>query len=212
MMFVSASLPTFGLVEHLLPMITGVFYYATPENGWTELIQPLVPGRIAARGDRLIQGFYEGLPEGAPIPWHGWLESLSYWLLFLLSLYLVSICLMVMLRKQWVEGERLLYPMMQAPIELVATDPRPDGTTGIATIITPILRQPLFWLGFAVPAAIGSINGFAFYHTYIPNIDLASSFSVSDTITIPWSCPSHCSDSPTSSANHSDSVSGCSIC
>ena len=25
---------TFGLVEHLLPMITGVFYYATPENNW----------------------------------------------------------------------------------------------------------------------------------------------------------------------------------
>lgn len=68
MMFVSASLPTFGLVEHLLPMITGVFYYATPENGWTELIQPLVPGWIVPRGDRLIQGFYEGLPEGAPIP------------------------------------------------------------------------------------------------------------------------------------------------
>ena len=34
MMMVSASIPTFGLVEHLLPMITGVFYYATPENDW----------------------------------------------------------------------------------------------------------------------------------------------------------------------------------
>ena len=41
MMMVSASIPTFGLVEHLLPMITGVFYYATPENDWGELIQAL---------------------------------------------------------------------------------------------------------------------------------------------------------------------------
>ena len=47
MMLVAASIPTFGLVEHLLPMMTGAFYYASPENGWVDLIHPHIPGWIA---------------------------------------------------------------------------------------------------------------------------------------------------------------------
>ena len=116
MMMVSASIPTFGLVEHLLPMITGVFYYATPENNWGELIQPYVPPWIAPSDEQLIQDFYEGLPKGMPVPWEGWLEALGYWSVFLIALYLVSIGLMVLLRRPWMEGERLLYPMMQVPL------------------------------------------------------------------------------------------------
>ena len=174
MMFVSASLPTFGLVEHLLPMITGVYYYATPENGWADLIQPLVPGWIAPSEESLILGFYEGLPQGEKIPWGGWMESLSAWLLFLLSLHLVSICLMVLLRKQWIQGERLLYPMMQAPIELVA----PGPGSGPMAAIPPLLRRSLFWIGFALPVVIGSINGLSHYSPYFRGIGLSTGFTI----------------------------------
>ena len=174
MMFVSASLPTFGLVEHLLPMITGVYYYATPENGWGDLIQPLVPGWIAPSGESLILGFYEGLPQGESIPWGGWMESLSAWLLFLLSLHLVSICLMALLRKQWIQGERLLYPMMQAPIELVASGPG----SGTLSAVPPLLRRSLFWIGFALPVVIGSINGLSHYSPYFRGIGLSTGFTV----------------------------------
>ena len=174
MMFVSASLPTFGLVEHLLPMITGVYYYATPENGWVDLIQPLVPGWIAPSEESLILGFYEGLPQGESIPWGGWMESLSAWLLFLLSLHLVSICLMVILRKQWIQGERLLYPMMQAPIELVASGPE----SGPMSAIPPLLRRSLFWIGFALPVVIGSINGLSHYSPYFRGIGLSTGFTI----------------------------------
>ncbi|MCY3760548.1 MAG: hypothetical protein OXH50_04805 [Gemmatimonadetes bacterium] len=174
MMFVSASLPTFGLVEHLLPMITGVYYYATPENGWVDLIQPLVPGWIAPSEESLILGFYEGLPQGESIPWGGWMESLSAWLLFLLSLHLVSICLMVVLRKQWIQGERLLYPMMQAPIELVASGPE----SGPMSSIPPLLRRSLFWIGFALPVVIGSINGLSHYSPYFRGIGLSTGFTI----------------------------------
>ena len=174
MMFVSASLPTFGLVEHLLPMITGVFYYATPENGWVDLIQPLVPGWIAPSEENLILGFYEGLPQGESIPWGGWMESLSAWLLFLLSLHLVSICLMVVLRKQWIQGERLLYPMMQAPIELVASGPG----SGPMSAVPPLLKRSLFWIGFALPVVIGSINGLSHYSPYFRGIGLSTGFTI----------------------------------
>ena len=40
MMAVATAIPTRGVVGMLLPMITGTFYYATPENQWAELIHP----------------------------------------------------------------------------------------------------------------------------------------------------------------------------
>ena len=107
MMIVAASLPTFVMVSHLLPMITNVFYYASPENRWKQLLQPYVPSWIAPQEEKVITGFYEGLYiKGQQIPWAAWSESLSYWTIFLLALYLVSTCMMVMVRRQWMKRER----------------------------------------------------------------------------------------------------------
>ena len=174
MMFVSASLPTFGLAEHLLPMITGIYYYATPENNWSELIEPLVPLWIAPYEPSVIRGFYEGLPEGEAIPWEGWAESLSYWLIFLMALHVVAICLMVVLRKHWINHERLLYPMMQAPMDMV--DAGPGSRSG--GIVAPLFRKAMFWRGFAVPVFVGSINGLSHYTQYLPGISLTSGFEL----------------------------------
>ena len=150
MMIISASLPTFGLVQHLLPMITGVFYFATPENNWADLIRPHVPAWIAPRDEEVVLGFYEGIGRNAAIPWRAWLEPLLYWGVLLLSLHLVSICMMVVVRKQWVEQERLLYPMVQAPLEMVGAEAEDAGgrfrialtrvnyAGGPTTIVSPV--------------------------------------------------------------------------
>ena len=81
MMIVAASLPTFVMVSHLLPMITNVFYYASPENRWKQLLQPYVPSWIAPQEEKVIIGFYEGLYiKGQQIPWAAWAESLRNYL------------------------------------------------------------------------------------------------------------------------------------
>ena len=43
MMVVASAIPTWGLVTNLCHILTRPFYYATPENRWAELIQPLIP-------------------------------------------------------------------------------------------------------------------------------------------------------------------------
>ena len=175
MMIVSASLPTFGMVSHLLPMITNVFYFASPENQWAETIQPYVPHWLAPHDEEVIVGFYEGLLiAGQPIPWHAWVLPLFYWTLFLLALYLVSICLMVMVRRQWVENERLLYPMMHAPIAMV--EERNDHPARRFQV-PPLFRMPQMWIGFAIPVVIISWNAL---HSYFPGVTpftLSTSFS-----------------------------------
>ena len=168
MMLVSASIPTFGLVEHLLPMITGAFYYATPANGWATLIQPHIPSWIAPRDADLIRGFYEGLPAGEPIPWMGWVGPLSWWLLFLLALYGVSISAMVIMRRQWMERERLAYPMMATATELI------DAAAVTPNRAERLLRNPLMWAGFALPVIVGTLNGLNSYFPGVPAVPLTT--------------------------------------
>ncbi|MBT6146179.1 MAG: hypothetical protein HOH74_12155, partial [Gemmatimonadetes bacterium] len=43
MMIVASAIPTWGLVANLLPILSGVYYYATPENNWAGIIHPFIP-------------------------------------------------------------------------------------------------------------------------------------------------------------------------
>ncbi len=68
MAMVATAIPTFGFSEYLLPIIAGLYYYATPENDWAYLIHPNVPEWITPREPDAIRYFYEGLPRGQAVP------------------------------------------------------------------------------------------------------------------------------------------------
>jgi len=169
MLITASAIPTMGLSEYLLTIITSAQYFATPENEWASLIGFHVPSWIAPQDPAAIAWFYEGLPEGSSLPWRPWVEPLCYWALFVLSLYLVMISSMVILRRQWVERERLIFPIVQVPLEMVRkTEP---GTR-------PFLRNPVMWMGFALPLLVSSINGLHAYHAVVPTIQQVSTVPI----------------------------------
>ena len=166
---VATAIPLFGLTSFLLPHITAPIYYATPENHWAEVLLPAIPDwMIVHHQFAQIQNFFEGAPRGAAIPWMLWLPPLVFWLPFILSLYLAMICTMVILRKQWIVNERLVFPLAQVPIAMIQ-----DGKDG-SSLIKPFLRNPLMWIGFAIPAIVQSLNGLHYYFPAIPGTDIAS--------------------------------------
>ncbi len=116
---------------------SGAQYYASPENGWAELFMHYTPDWLIVQDQQAIKNFYEGNPQGAGgIPWKAWLPSLLAWLPFLLALYLVMIASMVILRRQWMTHERLLYPLMQPSLALIAQEK--------GRLLPPLLRSALF--------------------------------------------------------------------
>ena len=159
------TLSSRGLPAQLLPVITGAHYYATPENGWAHLVQPYMPEWPVPQGRDAIWGFYEGNATGT-IPWEVWLLPLFYWAIFGLSLFLAMVCLMVIVRRQWVEHERLAYPMVQLPLAMIA-----DDRSGKA--LKPLFRQGLMWLGFALPFGMGTINALHNYLGIGPTVSLS---------------------------------------
>jgi hypothetical protein len=76
---------------------------------------------------------------------------------------LAMVCLMVIVRRQWVEHERLSYPMVQLPLALIGAG---DGQQ-------PLLRRRLTWMGFAVPFVLGSINALHNYYGVFPQVSLS---------------------------------------
>ena len=60
MMAVATAIPTRGVVGMLLPMITGTFYYATPENQWAELIHPHLADWMVVADPEAIRGLLRG--------------------------------------------------------------------------------------------------------------------------------------------------------
>lgn len=165
MMMLATAIPSRGFTGAAIPAISSVLYYATPENNWVELLVPHIPTSLIVQDEVAIKQFYEGLPRGESIPWGAWVGPLAWWLFFMAAFYLVLICAMVIMRRQWMDHERLLYPLVQVPLGMIEDGPRPGR-------VKPFLRNPIMWAGFAVPAILNTINSFSHYYEFAPRLDL----------------------------------------
>ena len=58
-----------------------------------------------------VTSFFEGLPAGQPVPWRWWIIPLFWWSTFYIAMFLVGASIIVILRKQWVDHERLSFPL-----------------------------------------------------------------------------------------------------
>ena len=163
----TASISSVQFVQFLVPMITGVFYYATPENGWAETIQPLIPDWFSPRSSEAIKALYEGLPGHLGAPWKTWIRPFLFWAPLLMAFYCVMICICAILRKQWIERERLAFPLVQVPLEMTET-------TEVAgsRIIGTFFRNKLMWIGFMIPVILHSLDGLHQYFPGVPRLHL----------------------------------------
>ena len=49
-----------GFMQIMSQIIAFPFWYATPENEWTKLIQPYIPSWISVRDMAVLEGYYQG--------------------------------------------------------------------------------------------------------------------------------------------------------
>ena len=140
-----------GFCFMLLGSAAGVFYLATPENNWAERVHPYVADWMVPHDELGIRWFFEGLPEGESIPWSMWLPPLFWWLVFMVALWMESICTMVILRRQWVESEHLIYPITKVPLAMAEP---PSGSS----LVSPFFKSPLMWVGLLMTFGRESLN------------------------------------------------------
>ena len=160
MMTMATAIPTRGVVGALLPMITGTFYFATPENNWAELIHPFLPDWMVLSDPEAVKGFYEG--TSSEIPWGLWAPLLLRWLLFFAAFHLTLLCALAILRRQWVEHERLVFPLAQVPLAMIQDGRNADS------IVKPFFKNPVMWTGFMLTFCLNSTNALNHYFETVP--------------------------------------------
>ena len=99
MMVVCSAIPSKGMIGYLLPYLAAPVYFATPENEWAETLHPHFSEWLIVWDKYAVTDFYEG---ESPVPWVLWAKPLLVWTAFILLFYALTICVSILLRKQWV--------------------------------------------------------------------------------------------------------------
>ncbi len=161
MVSIASGLAGHDFLQLLIPTMTHLHRYG-PLTGQYGEIMPHVPEWLVVRDPTALQGVYEGQESIYNLyNYRPWLEPLSWWTGFVLALCAVMGGLNLILRKQWVEHEKLAYPILQIPLLLT-------------TQTKAMLRNRVFWIGFGVAGGISLMNGLHVLFPVVPAIPIAS--------------------------------------
>ena len=169
---VASAVPTSGLMGFWLGAMATPYYFATPQNRWGEIYHPhMQPWMVPSDANRAIEWFYNGVPAGHAAPWNEWIVPLIWWLGLIAAIVLLTLCVAAVLRKPWVESERLVFPIAEVGVMLAQPDPKGSRLPGV-------FRTRLFKVGFGISFLIMAWNVLAFFDPAWPQIPL-----VGDSIT-----------------------------
>jgi hypothetical protein len=163
MIMVGGQPVSYGMTSYLLSIISAPYYFATPENQWAELFHRYIPDWICPQDRQAVNWFYQGLPPGESIPWQAWAVPLAWWLPLIAAVMVASFAGVAIMRRQWVENERLLFPLNEVPLRMV--EGAQDGR-----VLPAFMRSRVFWAGFAVPFLIVSWNVLSYFYPTVQAI------------------------------------------
>ncbi len=157
MMLVSATVPASGLMRYWFPMTAAAPYLAQrPDLYWEDDVLKDVPDGIVLSKDpksAAARGFFEGTPHGerVRVPWGSWTGVITTWGVYIGFYYMATLFLCGLLRRHWVENERLIFALARVPLELT------EGSEG-PRLLPPLVLSKPFLIGVFVSAVFGLIR------------------------------------------------------
>ena len=160
MLALASAISGHDMIEVLTPILAHAAYFARPENGWGTDVVPYLPNWLSVKDPRALYEFYTGTGSlYHAYNLRAWGIPVLCWTAFLALLGFIMLCINTLLRRQWTESERLAYPLVALPLEMV--NPR-----------TGLFRTRLFWAGVILSAALELWNGLAYLYPSLPMLPL----------------------------------------
>lgn len=184
MMTLATALAGHDSLQLGIPQIEGFTFWfqsQNPANGFDKF-NNYFPKWAVVRDENILKPLYEGL--GSSILYTkphllAWIGPVMVWCFFALALGTVMICINVVLRKQWMENEKLTYPIVQLPMALT----QEGGTLAF------FMNKP-FWIGIALGASLDIWSGIATLYPSLPLIPVRHDYAGHDLgrffTTAPW--------------------------
>ncbi len=164
MQTVSIGISGIGMMQFLNTMTGNIFYYGTPENKWKETLLPAVRPWLLPQ-ESVTKAFYTGQSTFWRMDHMAvWAAPSLVWSSFIVVLLGVIVCLNVLERKQWVERERLSFPIVQLPLQLTE-----DGGSA-----KTFLNRSM-WIGFLIPVILESLASLNYLYPSVPFLPIKPS-------------------------------------
>lgn len=146
------------MMMYLVGALTHPYWFATPENEWQSLFWRYIPSWFTVSDKSILADYFEGGSTFYNVKYiRAWLVPMAVWSSFIFVLFSTLLCLNLLIRRHWMEEERLAYPLVQLPLEMTL-----DPST--------FFRNKLLWLGFGLSGSITFINGLNFIYPIVPYI------------------------------------------
>ncbi len=160
-----------GLLRTFFILLTAPRHMATAGNHWESVLWPLLPKAWYPADAAAVEEFYNGLPGGrdmglaellARLPWSAWLMPMAVFSVFILISYALMLFLVSVFSRQWVENERLNFPLLALPLS--AAESLDSGR------LKAFVSDRFLLAGFFLPVFLHGMNGLHFYFPSVPEI------------------------------------------
>ena len=185
MTLVASSLPSVGMMRYLPGHLVSFFHHSAIDRESANLMRQMsLPDWLwpsfeqtdpAARGnDPVVTSFVGRAVVDDPtfwrrfvaVPWVNWVKPLISWGIFLLSLVGTVLFMTLVFRRQWVENERLSFPLASVYISLIEDPP-------VGRSLNLLLSSRWFWFAFAGVFVLHGFNALSVYYPkHWPSIPL----------------------------------------
>ena len=178
MVSVSSAVCSHNMMEILVSLMGYAHFFKSPENQWGTMFLDRLPAWLTVSDANSLRHFYYGNPSSwtelyRPENYVPWIVPALCWSSFCAVLLFTMLCINSILRKQWIEAERLTFPIVMLPLEMT----QESGA---------LFKNKYMWLGFTISGVITLVAGLHYLYPSIPYIrivrqDLGQYFS-----TPPW--------------------------
>jgi hypothetical protein len=159
MWMVATAIGGIGMVQFHVTGLPAPFYEEFRD--YTKF-RPLVPPLLGPRDPEVARLFYQGNTTlYSERILRAWLPVVLFWSGFLLLIAWTMLCINALIRRPWMDGERLTFPLVQLPLEMVRGDGAAPGGTSF-------WKNPLMWAGFLLAGSVESVNSLNYLYPALP--------------------------------------------
>ena len=177
MLSIASAICGHDLFEVIITNISTAGWLASDENEWAVLFHRYLPNWLALTDKNRLAVYFTGesslyLTQHLQL----WWRPVLSWSGFIILLLSTAFCINLILRKQWIEAERLSYPIIELPYQL--TSPR-------------FFQNRWLWIGIILAGGMDFINGLHFLYPSLPGFggefyDLSPLFTTKPWTAIGW--------------------------
>jgi len=177
MIVTGACLASHDLIQNLFGTLAHPAHFANDTNQYEKLFSRYLPQDMYVWDKVAVKGFYGGgVDPFVRSILQYWVKPLAIWGALVMVLISMMLAINVLIRKQWTEHEKLVFPLVQLPIAMTAEDSGPK-----------FYANKLMWIGFSVAFFIGLINGLHVLYPSMPVLQGIKAYDLAPTFANrPW--------------------------